>query len=97
MLQQARSDADQAEGYVERFHDADKRAAVLDEKLTASSKMSKAVEIAVIVGTTLGGVLMGFAGYFWSKIPPDTGAGWLVLFCGLGLLVGAIAVKAAKR
>jgi hypothetical protein len=97
MLQQARNDADQAEGYVERFHDADKRAAVLEEKLAASTKMSKAIEIAVVVGTTLGGVLMGFASYFWSRTPPDTGAGFFVLVCGLVLLVGGIAVKIAKR
>jgi len=71
MLQQARSDADQLEGYVERFHDADKRAAIVQEKLDAQTKISKAVEIAVIVGTTLGGALMAMATYFCGKPQPD--------------------------
>jgi len=93
MLQQARTDADQAEGYILRFYDADKRAAILQEKLDSSNKISKTTEIAVMTGTTLGGALIGMASYFWAKSQPDLGAGVFVLVIGVFLLGGAIAVK----
>jgi hypothetical protein len=61
MLQQKQAEVVELNGYSERFHDSDKRAAVLQEKLDAQKKFSKSVEIAVITGTTVGGALIGVA------------------------------------
>jgi len=97
MLEQAQGECDRLDGYVERFHEADKRASIIQEKFDAQVRISKATEIDVITGTTLGGAMMGFASYFWSKQQPDAGAGWFVLICGLGLLIGSIFIKVAKK
>src|ERR1035437_8603479 len=61
MLQQKQAEVIDLTGYSERFHDSDKRAAILQEKLDAHTKFSKSVEIAVITGTTVGGALIGVA------------------------------------
>jgi hypothetical protein len=97
MLQQARNDADQFEGYVVRFHEADKRAVVLQEKLDSISRTHKAIDIAVLVGTTLGGAIMTTATYFWAKSPAEIGTGILAVAIGLVLLLGSISVRTTLR
>lgn len=97
MLQQAQTSADQFEGYVERYHEADKRAAVLAEQLESRARIDKSVEIAVIAGTAFGGALMGLGTYFWGKSTPDTLAGWMTFLLGLGFIIGSVCVKIAKR
>ena len=97
MLQQAQASADQFEGYVERFHEADKRAAVLEEQLENRIRMDRTVEIAIITGTSFGGALIGVGTYFWGKTPPDVVAGWIAVTLGIGFILGSIAVKIAKR
>jgi hypothetical protein len=97
MLQQSQNQVIELSGYSERFHESDKRAAVLQEKLDAQSKFSKSVEIAVITGTTLGGALIGVATYFWAKTPPDNTSGWLALVIGALLVIGAAIVKVSSK
>ena len=97
MLQQAQNSADQFAGYVERYHEADKRAAILSEKLESRIRIDKAVEIAVIAGTAFGGALIGLGTYFWGKAIPDVLAGWMALLLGIGLIIGSVVVKIAKR
>ena len=97
MLSEAKIENTRLDGFVERFHDADKRAAILQEQLTSERKVSRSTDIAFGVGTALGGALMG-AGYFlWSKTPPATALGWFFFIVGLGLLLGGGLVKFVRR
>ncbi len=88
-LDRADADCDRLQAYVERFHEADKRAAVLDEKLRTQT----AIDVAFGVGVGLGGTLVGAAPLVWSHQP----AGYIALGLGLLLIGGAIAVKVIKR
>jgi hypothetical protein len=97
MLQQAQSENDQLEGYRERFNDADKRAAILEEQLKAERKTSVTVEIIIIGGTTLGGAVFAAGFYFLGKTPPEPGAADLSFIVGLLMIAGAIAARVAKR
>lgn len=95
MLQEARAKADALSGYVERFNDADKRAAILQEQLNYEKKTSKAMEVAATSCTTIGGVIFGVALYFFRK--PDAIAGAVALVIG-GLMIGiGLVIKVIKR
>ncbi len=82
---------------MERFHEADKRAAILQEQLDTQTRLSRATDIAVIIGTTLGGAMIGLATYFWGKTTPDVYAGVFACAIGVLLIIGAVAVKIARR
>ncbi|MBX3666451.1 MAG: hypothetical protein KF834_12265 [Burkholderiales bacterium] len=88
-LGRADADCEILNGYVTRFHDADKRAAVLDEKLRTQT----ALEIAFGVGIGVGGAIMGLAPSFWDKQP----LGYLTLTVGFLLMIGAIIARVIKR
>jgi hypothetical protein len=96
MLQEARAKADALSGYVERFNDADKRAAILQEQLSHERKTSKATEVAATSCTTLGGTIVGVALYFF-RAQPDGIAGVVALVIG-GLMIGmGLVMKVIKR
>jgi hypothetical protein len=97
MLQQANSKNDSLDGYVERFHEADKRAAVLQEQFNAERKVSKVIEIIVLCGTTIGGLLFGTGIYFIGKTPPDYTSAIVAFVLGLLLIAGSITAKVAQR
>ncbi len=97
MLRQAKAENARLGGYVERFGEADKRAAVLEQQFEGERKTSRAVEIIVIVGTTIGGAIFGVAFYFFGKTPPDTTSGVIALAVGVVMVGGAIAAKIAQR
>lgn len=88
-LERAEAECQIAEGYIERFHEADKRAAVLEEKLRTNS----AFEIMFGVGVGLGGAIIGLAPVFWNN-PPQ---GQIALVIGLALTVGATIGRMIKR
>ena len=88
-LARADGDCELLNGYVTRFHDADKRAAVLEEKLRAQT----ALEIAFGVGVGLGGAIMGLAPSLWDKDP----FGYLALIVGSLLIIGASVARVYKR
>ena len=88
-LQRADSECDLLSGYVTRFHDADKRAAVLDERLRTQT----ALEVAFGVGVGLGGAIMGLAPGLWTTPPYGT----LAFAVGLLLMLGAIVARVIKR
>jgi len=71
--------------YVQRYHEADKRAEVLKEKL----KTSAATEIGFGVGVGLGGVLIGLAPTIWSQQP----TGGILAAVGVLLMAGGSAMK----
>jgi hypothetical protein len=75
--------------YVERFHEADKRAAVLEEKLRTNT----ALEILFAVGIGMGFVILGLAPYFWDA----TLRGPAALCVGAVLIVGSVVGRVVKR
>jgi len=76
-------------GYRTRFHEADKRAAVLEEKLRTQT----AIEVAFGVGLGLGCAIIGLTPLFWTEQP----LGYITLGIGLLLALGASIVRVIKR
>ncbi|WP_157604943.1 hypothetical protein [Rhizobacter sp. Root16D2] len=76
-------------GYRNRFHDADKMAAILQEK----QNISISHEIVSIACVTIGGALLGYAPSVWPA-QPTTGA--VALAFGGVLVLGGIIAKAVK-
>ena len=72
------------------YHDADKQAAILKEKL----KTHIAVEIIFGVCLTIGAALIGFSPSLWDPSKPH---GWASIALGVVLIVGGIASKVVKR
>lgn len=89
MLEESENECDKLRGYVERFHDADKRASVLDER----QRSYTAMEIIFAVGVGLGGTIVGFAPFLWSK-PPQ---GHIALALGMVLVIGSGIARVVKR
>lgn len=83
------SECSNLKGYMERFHEADKKGAVLEEKL----KTSSVLDIYFGVGIGLGGVILGLLPYFWEKIPSYS---YIPLAIGVILIIGAIVAKLIK-
>jgi hypothetical protein len=75
-------------GYRSRFYDADKKAAVLNQK----QNINGAHEIISLACITIGGAALGYAPSVWSSQP--TGA--ISLIFGLVLVVAGILAKAIK-
>jgi hypothetical protein len=88
-LEKAEAQCETMQAYMTRFHEADKRAAVLEER----QRPANAVEVAFGVGVGLGGAIMGLAPTFWENQPE----GWLALAVGFLLIVGATVVRIVKR
>lgn len=90
MLEEAETQKGGLESYVTSFHEADKRAAILGEKLNAD----RSVEIFFGVGVGLGGTILGLAPSFWST---NILHGVLCTIIGLGLIVGSCIGRAVKK
>lgn len=88
-LERAESECEILQGYIERYHEADKRSAVLEERLRTQT----AVEIFFGVGVGLGGTILGLAPVFWDTQPQ----GALALVVGLILVIGATIGRVMKR
>lgn len=88
-LDRAEAECELLRGYIDRFHEADKRAAVLEEK----QKAVNAIEVAFGAMSVLGGAIFGLAPFYWDKQP----AGWLALVVGLGMIVGGSIIRVVKR
>ena len=88
-LQLAEDKCDILEGYVERFHEADKRAAVLEEKLITQN----ALEILFAVGLGVGCGIIGVTPLFWDA----TSKGPIALAIGVLLVGGATGARLLKR
>lgn len=76
-------------GYRERYHDADKEAAVLRERVRSVT----ALEVMFGVGVGLGGAIMGLAPLFWDAQPK----GYVALAVGFLLILGATIGRVLKR
>lgn len=71
-----------------KFHDADKRAAILEEKF--KGKIS--IEIIHIACTTIGAAALGYAPSIWEKQP----TAWMAAIFGIILILAGLAAKAVK-
>ena len=80
---------DKLSNYREKFHEADKKVAVLQEK----NKTHLATEIISAVCFTIGAVLIGYAPVLWKSQP----SGWIALALGSILIIGGIVAKVVKR
>jgi hypothetical protein len=88
-LEQAESECESLRGYVDRYHDADKRAAVLEERMRTQT----AIEVLFGVGVGVGGTVLGLTPVFWDKQPQ----GALMLVVGLILVIGSTIARVVKR
>lgn len=90
-LEQAEADCEVLQGYVGRYHEADKSAAVLEEKL----KTANVIEIMFGVGVGIGGAVIGLAPLFWTEA--EQPKGYIALGVGLLLSLGATIARVVKR
>lgn len=90
MLEEAEADKDSLKGYVLSYHEADKKCAILGEKLNAD----RSVEIFFGVGVGLGGTLLGFAPSLWTD---SLLYGIVSVVIGSLLIIGSCIGRAVKR
>jgi hypothetical protein len=88
-LERAESECELLQTYVERFHDADKRAAVLEERLNKQT----AFDILFTVCIGLGGAIMGVAPLFWGQ----GSKGPITLWIGILLVIGSAVARVVKK
>lgn len=88
-LERADADCETFRAYIPLYHEADKRAAVLNERLRTHT----ALEVMFGVGVAIGGALIGLAPTFWDTQPQ----GYLAVGLGAVLLVGAAVGRLVKR
>jgi VIT1/CCC1 family predicted Fe2+/Mn2+ transporter len=87
-LEQAEAECEQLRAYIERYHEADKRAAILEEKL----RPLRAVEIFFGIGVGLGGAIIGLTPFFWdSRLQ-----GLLCLLIGILMIFGSTIGRMVK-
>jgi hypothetical protein len=88
-LDRADDECEVLRAYIPRYHEADKRAAVLEERLWTN----KTVEIQFAVGLAIGSAIMGFTPSLWD----GTYKGPLALAIGVVLFIGSIVARIVKR
>lgn len=76
--------------YQDLFYKADKKSAVLDEKL----KTNVAQEVVFGVCLTVGAAFLGFTPSLWVL---DKSHGWISLALGFVLIIGGVVSKVVKR
>jgi hypothetical protein len=88
-LERAEGQCDILQGYVTRYHEADKRSAILEEKLRTQT----AIEIFFGVGLGVGCMMLGLVPSIWDA----TFKGPVFLITGIMLVVGAVGARVIKR
>ncbi len=89
-LERADAECEQVKSYIERFHEADKKASILEERLNSS----RAVEVLFGLGVGLGGAIMGLAPFFWNA---QTAHGEITIAIGILLIVGSTIARMIKK
>jgi hypothetical protein len=90
MLQESDDERERLTSYVDRFHDADKVAAVLREEVKTHTK----IEVFFGVGVGLGGTIIGLSPFFWGiKIE----YGIITAFVGFLAMIGSTIGKLVKK
>lgn len=90
MLEEAETNRDEYKSYVEAFHQADKRAAILGEKLLKD----KSLDVFFGVGVGLGGAIVGLSPFFWVK---EGLYGGICLVVGLALIIGSYIGRVVRK
>lgn len=90
MLEDAENESENLKSYVSSFYEADKKAAILGEKLI----IEKSIEIFFGVGVGLGGAIFGLTPFFWAK---DVTYGLICLGIGLCLTIGTCIGRAVRK
>jgi hypothetical protein len=90
MLEEAESERDNNKVYITSYHEVDKKAAILGEKLLADKK----VDVFFGLGVGLGGAILGLAPYFGQI---KTMFGLICGFIGLALIVGSSIGRTIKK
>lgn len=80
-------ECERLKSYEEEFHKCDKKVAVLEEKL----KKSAASEILYTCCVSIGSILAGISGIYWSN------KGWILLCIGVALVIGSVIYKIVKK
>jgi len=88
-LERAESQCELLQVFVDRYHDADKRAAVLEER----GRTARSVELLFGVGVGVGCAIIGLAPFFWN----NRAQGVLTLIVGAVLVAGAVIARSVKR
>lgn len=88
-LEQAECVRDRLDGCLEQFHAADKRAAVLEERV----RISTATEILFAVGLSVGSALLGLM----PAIPTDAPYRVGIIAAGVLLVLGSIIARVVQR
>jgi len=89
-LERVDNECETLKGYVDRFHYADKQAAVLQEK----QKSITSIEIAYGIGMALGGAIIGLAPTFGTK--ESQTQLYVALVIGVVLIIGALLMRWKK-
>ena len=90
ILEEAESERDNYKVYVASYYEAEKKAAILGEKLLADKK----IDVFFGVGVGLGGAILGLTPYFGQL---DGFYGLVCALIGIGLIVGAGVGRAIKK
>ena len=75
--------------YQDKYYEADKKSAILEEKV----KSSVAQDVIFSVCLSVGAAALGYAPSMWKAQP----SGWISIVFGLILICGGIASKVVKR
>jgi len=87
-IERLESECDEMSAYRPKFHEADKRAAIMDEKF----KGKMAIEILHVGCVTVGSAALGYA----PSITTGQPTAWMVAIFGLVLVTAGLAAKAVK-
>ena len=90
MLEETENQAETLKSFVINYYEADKRAAILSEKLNAD----RSIEIFFGVGVGLGGAILGLSPFFWEL---GIGYGLFCIILGVCLIIGAGIGRAVKK
>ncbi|MBI5375817.1 MAG: hypothetical protein HZA77_10300 [Candidatus Schekmanbacteria bacterium] len=90
LLEEADDEREYLRSYINLYHESDKKAAVLSEKLLTQ----KAIEIFFGVGVGLGGAIIGLMPFFWGE---KSEYGVIAGIVGLCIIVGASVGRIVKR
>lgn len=88
-IERLERDSTELRSFVHRFHEADKRASILEEK----TKKHRELEVLHSVTVAVGSALLGYAPNVWAHQP----SGWLSLLFGSSLVLGGMIAKRAQK
>lgn len=90
ILQESDDERDRLTPYIDRYHEADKTAEVLREKIRTNT----AIEVFFGVGVGLGGAIIGLTPFFWDNSPAH---GAITGIVGFFLMTGSTVGRLLKK